>query len=73
MTNPFDNEDGRFLVVVNKEGQHSIWPAFAEVPVGWTMARAGDGRRASLDYVEEHWTDMRPQSLVDLMISRGDG
>ena len=36
MTNPFDNEDGSFFVLVNDEGQHSLWPSFAEVPAGWT-------------------------------------
>ncbi|MEU7735437.1 MbtH family protein, partial [Streptomyces griseus] len=31
MTNPFEDEDGTYLVLVNDEGQHSLWPAFAEV------------------------------------------
>ncbi|MGW3730031.1 MbtH family protein, partial [Streptomyces sp. NPDC000851] len=37
-TNPFDDADGRFLVLVNDEGQHSLWPSFADVPGGWTIA-----------------------------------
>ncbi|MEU6753945.1 MbtH family protein, partial [Spirillospora sp. NPDC046719] len=36
MTNPFDDPDGTFLVLVNAEGQHSLWPEFADVPSGWT-------------------------------------
>ena len=35
MTNPFDNSDGTFYVLVNDKGQHSLWPAIAEVPVAW--------------------------------------
>ncbi|MEU9356698.1 MbtH family protein [Streptomyces sp. NPDC051840] len=62
--NPFDDEDARFLVLVNQENQHSLWPAFAEVPGGWTVAHGEDSRAACLAYVEEHWTDMRPASLV---------
>ena len=31
-TNPFDDEDGTFVVVVNDEEQHSLWPTFADVP-----------------------------------------
>ena len=31
-TNPFDDETGTFLVVVNDEDQHSLWPTFADVP-----------------------------------------
>ncbi|MFI0778290.1 MbtH family protein [Streptomyces sp. NPDC021212] len=69
MSNPFDNPDGRYLVLVNDEGQHSLWPSFAEVPEGWTVAHGEDDRQACLDYVEEHWTDMRPKSLATAMDS----
>jgi MbtH protein len=64
MTNPFENPDGAYLVLVNDEGQHSLWPAFAEVPDGWTVALAATDRQSCLEYVEENWTDMRPLSLV---------
>lgn len=66
MTNPFDDPDGRFLVLVNDEEQHSLWPAFADVPAGWTVAFGGpDGtdRDAATAWVDEHWTDLRPRSL----------
>jgi MbtH protein len=67
MTSPFDAEDGTFLVLTNAEGQHSLWPAFAEVPDGWQVAHEADTRKACLDFIEENWTDMRPKSLVDAM------
>jgi MbtH protein len=67
MTNPFDDNDGRFHVLVNDEGQHSLWPSFAEVPAGWTIAFGDDTRDACVSYVEEHWTDLRPRSLRDRM------
>jgi MbtH protein len=63
MTNPFDDADGRFTVLVNDEGQHSLWPSFAAVPAGWTVAFGEDTRDACVSYVEEHWTDLRPRSL----------
>ncbi|MCX4392718.1 MbtH family protein [Streptomyces sp. NBC_00053] len=63
-TNPFDDPEGRFLVLVNDEGQHSLWPSFAEVPGGWTIAFDENGREACLDYIETHWTDLRPRSLA---------
>jgi MbtH protein len=66
-TNPFDDPEGRFLVLVNAEGQHSLWPSFAEVPGGWTVAFAENTRQACLDYVEAHWTDLRPRSLAEAM------
>ncbi|MEV0676356.1 MbtH family protein [Actinosynnema sp. NPDC050436] len=65
MTNPFDDEAGTFLVLVNDEGQHSLWPEFAEVPSGWNTAHGPDTRQACLDYVEREWTDLRPRSLAD--------
>ena len=69
MTNPFDDVDGRFLVLVNDEGQHSLWPVFAEVPFGWTTvfgtAPDGEALDGCLSYVEESWTDLRPRSLVE--------
>ncbi|KUN74157.1 protein mbtH [Streptomyces canus] len=66
-TNPFDDVDGRFLVLVNDEGQHSLWPSFAEVPGGWTVVLAENTRQACLDYIETHWTDLRPRSLATSM------
>ncbi|MFB6790661.1 MbtH family protein [Streptomyces olivaceus] len=64
-TNPFDDADGRFLVVVNHEGQHSLWPSFAEVPGGWTVAFEENTRDACLAYVEANWSDLRPRSLAE--------
>jgi len=66
-TNPFENPDGEYLVLVNAEGQHSLWPSFAEVPAGWTVANEATTRQAALDYVGEHWTDMRPRALATAM------
>jgi MbtH protein len=67
VTNPFDDQDGSFLVLVNDEGQHSLWPAFAAAPEGWTVALPACPRDAAVSYVETHWTDMRPKSLLQRM------
>lgn len=67
VTNPFENEDGSYLVLVNSEGQHSLWPEFIEVPDGWTSPFGPADRQACLDYVNEHWVDMRPKSLAEAM------
>ncbi|MET9927370.1 MULTISPECIES: MbtH family protein [unclassified Streptomyces] len=65
MTNPFEDENGTYLVLVNDEGQHSLWPSFVEVPAGWTVVHPEDTRQACLDHVERNWTDLRPRSLVE--------
>jgi len=67
VTNPFDDENGRFFVLVNEEGQHSLWPTFVDVPNGWTVAHQEDTRAACLEYIESNWTDMRPKSLINAM------
>ena len=52
-----------FLVLINAEGQHSLWPGAKPVPDGWTCAHPAATRADALAYVEANWTDMRPISL----------
>lgn len=66
-TNPFDDDNGAFFVLVNEEDQHSLWPAFADIPAGWQVVHGEDSRAECLDYVERNWTDIRPKSLRDAM------
>ncbi|GHB14525.1 MbtH protein [Streptomyces tendae] len=66
MENPFENPSGEFLVLVNAENQHSLWPSFVEVPDGWTIVHGPDNRQACLNHISAQWTDMRPKSLIDL-------
>jgi MbtH protein len=73
VANPFEDENGVYHVLINDEGQHSLWPSFIEVPKGWTIIHASDSRSACLKFIDEHWTDMRPNSLIEAMkeLSRG--
>lgn len=56
-------EDEQYIVVVNHEEQYSIWPNWRDLPLGWTQVGDPNEREACLDWIEEHWTDMRPKSL----------
>jgi MbtH protein len=67
MTNPFEDENGTFHVLINDEGQYSLWPSFVDVPGGWTIVRNSESRAACLEYIDRHWTDMRPKSLIKSM------
>jgi MbtH protein len=67
MTNPFEDPDGTYHVLINDERQYSLWPTFVDVPAGWTVVLSESDRQTCLDYIEEHWTDMRPASLVAAM------
>jgi MbtH protein len=52
-----------FVVLVNAEGQHSIWPARKEIPEGWSRIRPAAPKGDCLNFIEANWTDMRPRSL----------
>jgi MbtH protein len=66
------NKEGKedqmvYKVVVNHEGQYSIWPDDQITPHGW---RDGDKRGFKSDclsYIKEVWTDIRPLSLQKKM------
>ncbi|GAA3375046.1 MbtH family protein [Streptomyces sannanensis] len=64
MSNPFDDSEGVFHVLVNDAGQHSLWPAFAAVPDGWHPVLGPVPREEAVGYVDEHWTDLRPRRLT---------
>ncbi|MEV6424513.1 MbtH family protein [Streptomyces sp. NPDC051662] len=67
MSVPFENDEAFYLVLVNTEGQHSVWPTFADVPKGWEVVFGPRLRQECLTFVETHWTDMRPKSLIEAM------
>lgn len=53
----------QFEVVRNEQGQYSLWPVGKPMANGWTAAGLRGERQVCLDYITEHWTDMRPRSL----------
>jgi MbtH protein len=67
MTNPFEDETGTYLALKNDEDQYSLWPEHIDIPAGWAAMYGPGSRKACLDYINEHWTDMRPRSLIDSM------
>lgn len=56
-TNPFEDESGTFHVLVNAEGQHSLWPQSTAVPAGWRAVFGPRPRAQCLDFVTRNWTD----------------
>ena len=63
MTNPFENEDGTYKVLINEEGQHSLWPAFLHIPEGWSTIYGEESKKNCLDYINANWIDLQPKSL----------
>ncbi|MGG8409536.1 MbtH family protein [Streptomyces sp. 12297] len=64
MSNPFEDDNAGYLVLVNDENQHSIWPVWLDVPEGWTTTYGEATRQECLDWIEVNWTDIRPVSLL---------
>ncbi|MCK1986178.1 MULTISPECIES: MbtH family protein [Peribacillus] len=71
MTNPFENENGIYHVLINKEGQHSLWPAFLVIPEGWSVIYREESRQDCLEYINKNWTDLLPNSLK--LVASSDG
>jgi MbtH protein len=67
MVNPFEDESSTYRVLINNERQYSLWPASIKVPPGWSVAVDSTTREVCLEYIDQHWTDMRPQSLRESM------
>ena len=65
--NPFEDSDAKYLVLINEEGQRSLWPVFSHAPGGWEVILGESGRQECLDFIDKYWTDMRPESLVKAM------
>ena len=63
-----DDEDTiEYVAVVNDEEQYSIWPSDRDLPSGWSEAGKRGPRAEVLAWIEQVWTDMRPQSLREQM------
>jgi MbtH protein len=63
----WDSEDTSFRVVINHEEQYSIWPDYLDIPKGWSAVGKSGKKQECLDYIKEHWVDMRPRSLREHM------
>ncbi|QOV11496.1 MbtH family protein [Viridibacillus arvi] len=71
MSNPFENENGIYNVLINEEGQHSLWPSFLVIPEGWSVIYSEESRQDCLEYINKNWTDLQPKSLK--LVASSDG
>ncbi len=53
----------RYRVVVNHEGQYSIWPVHRCVPPGWFEEGTVGSKADCLEHIERVWTDVAPSSV----------
>jgi len=71
MNNPFENVNGTYVVLINEEGQYSLWPSFLDIPSGWVAVYGEESRQLCLGYINSRWVDMRPNSVKSAASSRG--
>ncbi|MGO1182819.1 MAG: MbtH family protein [Micrococcaceae bacterium] len=69
MTNPFDDADAKFRVLVNEANQHSLWPDFADVPQGWVVVFGPASKDECTGYVNAHWHDITPARPMERVTS----
>lgn len=58
-----ENPARRHQVVINEEGQYSMWPEGEKIPDGWKSVGKTGTKQECLDYIKAVWIDMRPLSL----------
>ena len=56
-----------FVVLINHEGQHSLWPSAQRLPQGWNRVGPLGPKDECMAFIEESWNDMRPVSLQEAM------
>jgi MbtH protein len=66
VSNPFESDELDYRVLVNADGQHSLWPDFREIPAGWSAIGPSGPREKCLEWIDKHWTDMRPKTTASL-------
>ena len=50
-------------VVVNAEGQYSLWRADRDAPAGWNPVGKRGTRPECLSFIRERWADIAPSRL----------
>ncbi|MDM5207897.1 MbtH family protein [Cytobacillus kochii] len=60
MSNPFDQKDSMYLVLMNNIGQYSVWPSYIDVPTGWQVVWGETTLSSCHQYIEEHWESLLP-------------
>ena len=57
-----DEAEVNYQVVLNHEGQFSIWLADEALPAGWTAEGKVGSKEECLQHIAAVWTDLRPAS-----------
>ena len=56
-----------FKILVNDEGQHSIWPSGQPIPAGWQQVGPVGPKPDCLEWIKTHWPNIAPKSLREVL------
>ena len=62
MTNPFENDNYTYKVLINEEVS-ILSGAFLDVPIGWNIVYEEASRQSCLEYVEYNWKDLNQKVI----------
>ncbi|WP_328904045.1 MbtH family NRPS accessory protein [Streptomyces sp. NBC_00441] len=62
----------RYLVAINDEEQHALWPAETPLPAGWRPEGFRGTEEECVAHVDQVWPDIRPLSLRRRLAGRED-
>ena len=68
-TGNWSMDGDEFKVLINDEGQHSIWPSGQPVPDGWQQVGPVEKKQVCLDWINDNWTDITPKSLQKMALN----
>jgi non-ribosomal peptide synthetase component F len=63
ITKPGETTLDAFVVVLNEEGQHALWPAESDVPAGWRRASPVVPASEGVAAIDDAWPDVTPASV----------
>ncbi len=69
MSEVIDDNQQKYIVLVNQEEQYSIWLDYKDIPLGWSEVGVSGTKEYCLKYISEVWQDLRPLSLRKAMKS----
>jgi amino acid adenylation domain-containing protein/thioester reductase-like protein len=62
---PWSHSGDSYLIAVNGDEQHAIWPAGLRLPAGWRQRSPAMSRRACRATIDDEWPGIAPASLRD--------
>ena len=67
VNNNLSMDGDSFKILVNDEGQHSIWPSGQPIPAGWQQVGPVGPKPDCLEWIKTHWPDIAPKSLREVL------